>query len=138
MNWVLPGFDSPGWAPFCDAVRAKHCTSIPHHLNCTYVVMYLYLLERVNSTGINFHPIDTDRKHLCPSMPSSDGASTRLYLLDYGAGNVRSLANSLTALGHNFEWVNTPDDFHKADVRVQARCICNSVQLSLTKRVADA
>ncbi|KIK70916.1 hypothetical protein GYMLUDRAFT_147857 [Collybiopsis luxurians FD-317 M1] len=37
-----------------------------------------------------------------------------LYLLDYGAGNVQSLANSLLKLGHSFTWISTPDDFHKA------------------------
>ncbi|CBQ68471.1 probable HIS7-glutamine amidotransferase/cyclase [Sporisorium reilianum SRZ2] len=38
-----------------------------------------------------------------------------LYLLDYGAGNVRSLANSITKLGFEFKWVQTPDDLKKAD-----------------------
>ncbi|UZJ54676.1 hypothetical protein CBS101457_003996 [Exobasidium rhododendri] len=38
-----------------------------------------------------------------------------LYLLDYGAGNVRSLANSIRKLGHDFEWVKTPEDIAKAD-----------------------
>ncbi|KAK0547900.1 Histidine biosynthesis bifunctional protein hisB [Tilletia horrida] len=38
-----------------------------------------------------------------------------LYILDYGAGNVRSLANSITKLGHTFEWVRTPEDILKAD-----------------------
>ncbi|KAJ3987768.1 hypothetical protein F5890DRAFT_678895 [Lentinula detonsa] len=37
-----------------------------------------------------------------------------LYLLDYGAGNVQSLANSLSKLGHSFEWISSPADFHKA------------------------
>ncbi|PPQ97059.1 hypothetical protein CVT26_001241 [Gymnopilus dilepis] len=37
-----------------------------------------------------------------------------LYLLDYGAGNVQSLANSLTALGHSFQWIKDPADFAKA------------------------
>ncbi|KAI0778280.1 imidazole glycerol phosphate synthase HisHF [Trametes elegans] len=37
-----------------------------------------------------------------------------LYLLDYGAGNVQSLANTLKKLGHEFEWITTPADFHKA------------------------
>ena len=41
-----------------------------------------------------------------------------LYLLDYGAGNVQSLANSLKNLGYEFEWVADPDDFHKATVSV--------------------
>ncbi|KAE9408159.1 imidazoleglycerol phosphate synthase [Gymnopus androsaceus JB14] len=37
-----------------------------------------------------------------------------LYLLDYGAGNVQSLANSLSKLGHSFTWISEPADFHKA------------------------
>ncbi|EJD04086.1 imidazoleglycerol phosphate synthase [Fomitiporia mediterranea MF3/22] len=37
-----------------------------------------------------------------------------LYLLDYGAGNVRSLANSLKRLGYDFQWIASPDDFAKA------------------------
>jgi hypothetical protein len=39
-----------------------------------------------------------------------------LYLLDYGAGNVQSLANSLKKLGHEFTWISSPEDFHKATV----------------------
>lgn len=38
-----------------------------------------------------------------------------LYLLDYGAGNVRSLANSINKLGFEFEWVRSPHDLDKAD-----------------------
>ncbi|KAF8168171.1 hypothetical protein B0H34DRAFT_684478 [Crassisporium funariophilum] len=37
-----------------------------------------------------------------------------LYLLDYGAGNVQSLANSITSLGHTFKWISDPADFAKA------------------------
>ncbi|KAK0478219.1 hypothetical protein IW261DRAFT_1337418 [Armillaria novae-zelandiae] len=37
-----------------------------------------------------------------------------LYLLDYGAGNVQSLANSLASLGHSFTWISSPDDFQRA------------------------
>ncbi|KAM5536264.1 hypothetical protein V8D89_010163 [Ganoderma adspersum] len=37
-----------------------------------------------------------------------------LYLLDYGAGNVQSLANTLTKLGHDFRWISSPADFEKA------------------------
>ncbi|WFD30298.1 dCMP deaminase [Malassezia sp. CBS 17886] len=37
-----------------------------------------------------------------------------LYLLDYGAGNIQSLANSLTKLGHAFEWVREPADIGAA------------------------
>ncbi|TFK30327.1 imidazoleglycerol phosphate synthase [Coprinopsis marcescibilis] len=38
----------------------------------------------------------------------------RLYLLDYGAGNVQSLANSIKKLGYDFTWVSSPEDFEKA------------------------
>ncbi|CAE6335636.1 unnamed protein product [Rhizoctonia solani] len=38
-----------------------------------------------------------------------------LYLLDYGAGNVRSLANSLAKIGYEFEWIKSPEDFDKAE-----------------------
>ncbi|KAJ7492681.1 hypothetical protein FB451DRAFT_1349124 [Mycena latifolia] len=37
-----------------------------------------------------------------------------LYLLDYGAGNVTSLANSIRTLGHDFRWIEQPADFAHA------------------------
>ncbi|KAH7913015.1 hypothetical protein BJ138DRAFT_1134382 [Hygrophoropsis aurantiaca] len=37
-----------------------------------------------------------------------------LYLLDHGAGNVQSLANTLKKLGYEFSWISCPEDFHKA------------------------
>ena len=43
-----------------------------------------------------------------------------LYLLDYGAGNVQSLANTLKKLGHDFQWISSPDDFRKASVSLFA------------------
>lgn len=48
-----------------------------------------------------------------------------LYLLDYGAGNVQSLANSLKKLGHQFTWISSPDDFHKATVSTHSICPTN-------------
>ena len=41
-----------------------------------------------------------------------------LFLLDYGAGNVQSLANSIKKLGHEFQWVTCPDDFQRATVSI--------------------
>ncbi|ORY72436.1 Imidazoleglycerol phosphate synthase [Leucosporidium creatinivorum] len=38
-----------------------------------------------------------------------------LYILDYGAGNVASLANSVRSLGFDFKWVESVEDFDKAD-----------------------
>ncbi|CAG8603903.1 8834_t:CDS:2, partial [Acaulospora morrowiae] len=39
----------------------------------------------------------------------------RLYLLDYGAGNVRSLVNAVNSLGYEIEWVKEPEDILKAE-----------------------
>lgn len=39
-----------------------------------------------------------------------------LYLLDYGAGNVQSLANTITTLGHTFSWISNAEDFKHATV----------------------
>lgn len=44
--------------------------------------------------------------------------SNGIYLLDYGAGNVRSLANSISKIGYEFEWIKTPEDFEKAEVSI--------------------
>lgn len=52
-----------------------------------------------------------------------------LYCLDYGAGNVQSLANTLKKLGYDFEWIKTPDDFHKATV---CPTFCNIPQCDQT------
>ena len=43
------------------------------------------------------------------------------YLVSYGAGNVRSLANAIKQLGFEFKWVEKPEDIEKADVRLQGR-----------------
>ncbi|KAH9004378.1 imidazoleglycerol phosphate synthase [Lactarius hatsudake] len=37
-----------------------------------------------------------------------------LFLLDYGAGNVQSLANTLEKLGRSFRWIESPSDFDDA------------------------
>ncbi|KAJ2808574.1 Histidine biosynthesis bifunctional protein hisB [Coemansia guatemalensis] len=42
-------------------------------------------------------------------------AKQKLYLLDYGAGNVRSLLNAVERLGYTIEYIATADDFDKAD-----------------------
>lgn len=38
-----------------------------------------------------------------------------LWLLDYGAGNVKSLANTIEKLGFEYRWVNQPEDIDSAD-----------------------
>jgi imidazole glycerol-phosphate synthase len=46
-----------------------------------------------------------------------------VHLLDYVAGNVRSLVNAIEKLGFSVEWVKEPADISKADVRKSAPII---------------
>lgn len=40
----------------------------------------------------------------------------KVHLLDYAAGNIRSLVNAIEKLGWEVEWVKTPEDVAKAEV----------------------
>lgn len=40
----------------------------------------------------------------------------KVYLLDYVAGNIRSLVNAIEKLGHTVEWIRSPEDVANADV----------------------
>jgi glutamine amidotransferase/cyclase len=39
-----------------------------------------------------------------------------VHLLDYVAGNIRSLVNAINEVGYEVEWVKTPEDVKNADV----------------------
>lgn len=39
-----------------------------------------------------------------------------VHLLDYVAGNIRSLVNAIEKLGWTVEWVKSPEDVSKAQV----------------------
>lgn len=39
-----------------------------------------------------------------------------VHLLDYVAGNIRSLVNAIEKVGYTVEWVRSPEDVAKADV----------------------
>lgn len=43
-----------------------------------------------------------------PALPA-------VYLLDYGAGNVRSVVNAVAALGFQLKYITSIEDFAKAD-----------------------
>jgi hypothetical protein len=45
-----------------------------------------------------------------------------LYMLDYGAGNVRSLVNAVEKLGYNITFVKDPSDLKKAEVCIPINC----------------
>lgn len=41
-----------------------------------------------------------------------------VHLLDYVAGNVRSLVNAINQVGYEVEWVRSPQDLKNAEVRI--------------------
>lgn len=40
-----------------------------------------------------------------------------VHLLDYVAGNIRSLVNAIEKLGYQVDWITSPEDVPKAEVR---------------------
>ena len=43
-------------------------------------------------------------------------AKQKVHLLDYVAGNIRSLVNAIEKCGWEVEWIRSPDDVEKAEV----------------------
>lgn len=44
-------------------------------------------------------------------------AMPTVHLLDYVAGNIRSLVNAINQVGYEVAWIRTPEDVKNADVR---------------------
>lgn len=42
-----------------------------------------------------------------------------VHLLDYVAGNIRSLVNAIEKAGYEVDWVKSPEDVARAEVRLQ-------------------
>ena len=42
---------------------------------------------------------------------------TTVHILDYVAGNTRSLINAIESVGHRIAWVQTPEDVNSAEVQ---------------------
>jgi glutamine amidotransferase/cyclase len=45
----------------------------------------------------------------------------KVHLLDYVAGNIRSLVNAIEKLGYEVDWVRSPEDVPKAEVCLPTR-----------------
>lgn len=43
--------------------------------------------------------------------------SKKVHLLDYVAGNIRSLVNAIEKCGYDVEWIKSPEDVKNAEVR---------------------
>ena len=54
----------------------------------------------------------------------------KVYLLDYVAGNIRSLVNAIERCGYEVEWIRSPEDVQSADVclyQFSIPTICSSL-----------
>lgn len=40
----------------------------------------------------------------------------KVHLLDYVAGNIRSLVNAIEKLGYEVDWIRSPEDVARAEV----------------------
>lgn len=60
-----------------------------------------------------------------------------VHLLDYVAGNVRSLVNAIEKLGYQVDWVRSPEDVVKAEVR-RCRNEISLIALVLPKLYSQA
>lgn len=52
------------------------------------------------------------------SSPIDTSTMPTVHLLDYAAGNIRSLVNAIEKLGWQVEWIKSPDDVAKAEVKI--------------------
>jgi hypothetical protein len=77
------------------------------------------------------------RRRLPAARSRRGGKETRkmankVQLLDYVAGNIRSLVNAIEKCGFEVEWIKSPEDVKHADVRIVSFCffwlICSQVQ----------
>ena len=50
-----------------------------------------------------------------------------VHLLDYVAGNVRSLANAIEKVGFSIEWVKNPQEIENVDVSIFNNAVGNTL-----------
>ncbi len=51
----------------------------------------------------------------------------KVHLLDYVAGNIRSLVNAIEKCGYEVEWIKSPEDVKTADVSCYYRRLCTNM-----------
>lgn len=77
--------------------------------------LYSWVIYRVgSSTSIVQYPAASCDHHCAFGL--SPTAMPTVHLLDYVAGNIRSLVNAINQVGYDVEWVKTPEDVKNADV----------------------
>jgi len=70
---------------------------------------------RPNFAKINFAFFDSNVKFATKALGCVD-LQMSVSLLDYGAGNVRSVVNAVKKLGYQVDLIQNPTDIHKAKV----------------------
>jgi hypothetical protein len=82
----------------------------------SFVVVALVIVVVGSRPPVAANFIRFEKFRLTSFYRTTDYVMMGLFLLDYGAGNVQSLANTLEKLGHSFNWITSPADFNDATV----------------------
>ena len=56
----------------------------------------------------------------------------KVHLLDYVAGNIRSLVNAIEKCGYEVEWIQSPEDVKNAEVCLSLLCYRPFILLALS------
>jgi hypothetical protein len=56
----------------------------------------------------------------------------KVHLLNYVAGNIRSLVNAIEKCGYEVEWIQSPEDVKNAEVCLSLLCCVPYVLLALS------
>jgi hypothetical protein len=71
----------------------------------------------MTAAGCQISSHECEQSNIHFPHPVSLEAMPTVHLLDYVAGNVRSLVNAIEKVGYTVEWVKTPADVPSAEVR---------------------
>lgn len=63
--------------------------------------------------------------------------SKKVHLLDYVAGNIRSLVNAIERCGYEVEWIKSPDDVKNAEVNKKACIFCLALVFDMSFAMID-
>src|SRR5688572_2951824 len=76
----------------------------------------------------NYPSTNPETLNPCPSFDNRTSIMPTVHLLDYVAGNIRSLVNAIEKLGYEVEWVRSPEDVTKADVNFSSSLLHHSTK----------
>ena len=87
----------------------------PRHLRAERIALLTHETVQIHRKP-RFNWIARTSKRPDQSYPDLATTMPKVHLLDYVAGNVRSLVNAIEKVGFEVEWIRSPEEVAKADV----------------------